>query len=84
VRAAADSNEALTRLVASGELLLTPLDSVAEGAEADELDIDSSPDAAEDEAPELDPDLLADFGFDDVERPPAADDAEPRDPESSE
>jgi chromosome partition protein MukE len=84
VRAAADSNEALTRLVASGELLLTPLDSVPEGAEADELDIESSPVAAEDEAPELDPDLLGDFGFDDVVRPAPTGEAQPSDPESSE
>jgi chromosome partition protein MukE len=84
VRAAADSNEALTRLVASGELLLTPLDSVPEAAEGDELDVDSSPAAAEDEAPELDPDLLGDFGFDDVQRPTPTGEAQPFDPESSE
>lgn len=75
VRSSADSTEALERLVASGELALSPLDSVPEGSEED----DSPPELAEDSAldaegdpasePELDPELLEDFGFEDVSKP---------------
>lgn len=81
VRAAADSNEALTRLVASGELLLNPLDSVPDGTDADEADdAESSPDAVpEDEAPDIDPDLLGDLGFEEPARPPATGDEAPFD-----
>ncbi len=75
VRSSADSTEALERLVASGELSLTPLDSVPEASEEDEsapeLDEDSALDPEGDPGtePELDPELLEDFGFEDVSKP---------------
>jgi chromosome partition protein MukE len=71
VRSSADSTEALARLVASGELSLTPLDSVPDGGEAD----DGAPDFPPESGPnpeveqEIDPELLEDFGFEDVSKP---------------
>ncbi len=47
VRAAADAGAALSKLVASGELALTPLDAVPEGSEADFDDEPGTDEAAE-------------------------------------
>jgi chromosome partition protein MukE len=71
VRSSADSTEALERLVASGELSLTPLDSVPDGGEDDDGAADFSPDPGPDPEvePEIDPELLEDFGFEDVSKP---------------
>jgi chromosome partition protein MukE len=72
VRASADSSEALARLVASGELSLTTLDAVPDDNDDDDEAVADSPsDATPDEGePELDPELLEDFGFEDVSKPP--------------
>jgi len=75
VRAAADSNAALARLVASGELMLSPLDSVPDGAEQDEPAPDFSP--VEEETAEIDPALLEDFEFEDRQVTPADDPSRP-------
>ena len=71
VRSSADSTEALERLVASGELSLAPLDSVPDGGEGDEAAGDFSADPSSDTPPDpqLDPELLEDFGFEDVVQP---------------
>ena len=71
VRSSADSTEALERLVASGELSLTPLDSVPDGGEGDDGAPDFPPEPGPDPevAPEIDPELLEDFGFEDVSKP---------------
>jgi chromosome partition protein MukE len=75
VRAAADAGEALSRLVASGELALSPLDSVpdadepdADAPEEDELDADEpDADAPEEDEPSADePDASAAAKHDDV------------------
>jgi chromosome partition protein MukE len=71
VRAAADSSEALARLVASGELALTELDAVPEGAEDEEPAAESAPGAPA-EPPEPGPYLLDDFPFEDVATPGAS------------
>jgi len=47
VRAAADAGDALSKLVASGELALTPLDAVPEGADADFEEETGADEAAE-------------------------------------
>ena len=71
VRSSADSTEALERLVASGELSLTPLDSVPDGGEGDDGAPDFPPEPGPDPEvePEIDPELLEDFGFEDVSKP---------------
>jgi chromosome partition protein MukE len=71
VRSSADSTEALERLVASGELSLTPLDSVPGGGEGDDGAPDFPPEPGPDPEvePEIDPELLEDFGFEDVSKP---------------
>ncbi|HTQ05356.1 MAG TPA: chromosome partition protein MukE [Polyangiaceae bacterium] len=83
VRAAADATGALSKLIASGELALTPLDALPEGdddAEFDPVDADAPVESAsaavtevaaeEPAAPvvQFDPSLFEDFGFEDVER----------------
>jgi chromosome partition protein MukE len=66
VRAAADAGEALSRLVASGELALAPLAAVPEGSDASDAEpadgADSIPDSERGDAAEPDDD--ADLGFD--------------------
>lgn len=79
VRSAADSSEALARLVASGEFELAPVDAAVEplsdeagaGPGSDEASGQAS---SSTEADELDPELLSDFGFEDVTARSDADD----------
>jgi chromosome partition protein MukE len=79
VRAAADAGEALSRLVASGELALAPLDAVPDGGDESERDaateeLDAADDAesagalgeATEEDPSFDPSDFEDFGFEHV------------------
>lgn len=86
VRSAADSSQALARLVASGELALAPLDSVGAANEADTTDADPDADADAGSDMPTEPDEFDDFGFEDV-RPLADARAEAlpdADPEQSE
>jgi chromosome partition protein MukE len=61
VRASADTGEALSRLVASGELALSPLDSVTEGEPDEDADAADPPDSKRHEAapPESNADAAA-------------------------
>jgi chromosome partition protein MukE len=78
VRAAADATAALSKLVASGELALTPLDAVPEGSDpelGEDADVDGEADtnSAEFDEDEVPASEFDDFGFEDVRRePPAA------------
>jgi chromosome partition protein MukE len=83
VKSAADSSEALTRLVASGEFELAPIDPVSEEADFDEAVSDAALDS---ERTALEPELLEDFGFEDVAPAESTETAEPLpdlDPEPS-
>jgi chromosome partition protein MukE len=84
VRASADSSEALSRLVASGELALTPLDSIPEGGDEDREGEDLGGDDRDGEAiddeleatasndvPDVDPSEFDDLPFEDADANPA-------------
>ncbi len=97
VRAAGDASTALAKLVASGELALTPLDALPEGGDEAEFeddvreDADAATDTALESEPappaapvvEFDPSLFEDFGFEDVAHE-ATDSGEPAPDEESE